>query len=36
MTLLNDGDLEGLYQLGLALFEKERERMLLFGQNFKS
>ena len=35
MTLLNDGDLEGLYQLGFELFEKERERMLLFGQNFK-
>ena len=34
MTLLNDGDLNGLYKLGLDLFYKEKERMILFGQNF--
>ncbi len=26
MTLLNDGDLNGLYKLGLDLFYKEKER----------
>ena len=34
MTLLNDGDLNGLYKLGLDLFYKEKKRMILFGQNF--
>lgn len=34
MTLLNDGDLYGGYELGLDLFYKEKERMLLFGQKF--
>ena len=34
MTLLNDGDLNGLYELGLDLFYKEKERMILVGTNF--
>ena len=35
MTLLNDGDLNGLYELGFRLFNQEKERMILFGHNFR-
>ncbi|SNV58105.1 Fic family protein [Veillonella rodentium] len=35
MTLLNDGDLNGLYELGFILFNQEKERMILFGHNFR-